>query len=120
MASGTAVHRRWADIPFEPITPAVSRKYVTGDRVTIAQFELKKDGIIPRHSHENEQLTMVMSGALRFTFADREVVVGPGDIIQMPAWLEHGVDVLEDSVVIDVFSPVRQDWLDKTDSYFTR
>jgi len=120
MASGTAIHRRWAEIPFEPINPTISRKYVTGDRVTVAQFELKKDGVIASHSHENEQFTLVMSGALRFKFADRQVVVRAGEIIQMPAWLEHGVDVLEDSVVIDVFSPVRQDWIDRTDSYFQR
>jgi unsaturated pyranuronate lyase len=120
MASGTAVHRRWADMPFEPINPTISRRYITGDRVTVAQFELKKNGVVPRHSHENEQVTMVLSGALRFQFPDREVVVRAGEVIQMPAWLEHGVVVLEDAVVCDVFSPIRQDWIDKTDTYFQR
>ena len=116
----TATPHRWTDIPSEPITASIARKYITGDRVTVAQFELKRGGVVPRHSHESEQVSMVLSGALRFVIDGRDVVVRAGEVLQLPSWLEHEVHVLEDTFVIDVFSPVRQDWLDKTDDYFHR
>ena len=116
----TAMPHRWTDIPSEPITASIARKYITGDRVTVAQFELKRGGVVPRHSHESEQVSMVLSGALRFVIDGRDVVVRAGEVLQLPSWLEHEVHVLEDAFVIDVFSPVRQDWIDKTDDYFRR
>ena len=114
----TAVLHRWSDMPSEPLTPSTSRKYLTADRVTIAQFELKRGGVVPRHSHENEQISHVLSGKLQFTINGQPVVVGAGELLQIPSWVEHEVAVLEDTVVIDVFSPIRQDWIDKTDDYF--
>jgi quercetin dioxygenase-like cupin family protein len=113
-----AVHHRWSDLPSEQVNNAVLRKYVTGDRVTVARFELKKGGIVPQHAHENEQVTCVLSGALKFRFNDRDIVAKPGEVVQIPGGLEHEVEVLEDAVVIDVFSPIRQDWIDRTDDYF--
>ena len=115
-----AVHHRWDNLPSEQITGSIARKYITGDRVTVAHFELKRGGVVPRHSHESEQVSVVMSGVLRFVMDGRDVVVRAGEALQIPAWLEHEVDVLEDAFVIDVFSPVRQDWIDKTDDYFRR
>jgi quercetin dioxygenase-like cupin family protein len=114
----TAVHSRWSDIPSEQLNSATARKYLTGDRVTVARFELKRGGIVPRHSHENEQVSCVLSGALKFKLNGREILVGEGEVLRIPGWLEHEVEVIEDAVVIDVFSPVRQDWIDKTDDYF--
>jgi len=108
---------RWSDIPAEQLSPTTSRRYVSTDRVTIARFELKRGGVVARHSHENEQVTSVLSGALRFKFDAQEVIVRAGDVLQIPRWLEHEVDVLEDTVAVDVFSPVRQDWIDKRDDY---
>jgi quercetin dioxygenase-like cupin family protein len=114
----TAVHSRWSDIPSEQLNSATARKYLTGDRVTVARFELKRGGIVPRHSHENEQVSCVLSGALKFKLNGQEILVGEGEVLRIPGWLEHEVEVIEDAVVIDVFSPVRQDWIDKTDDYF--
>jgi quercetin dioxygenase-like cupin family protein len=88
--------------------------------VTIARFELKRGGIVPRHSHENEQVSMVLSGALLFKIDGREVTIRGGEVMQIPGNVAHEVEVLEDALVNDVFSPVRQDWIDKTDSYFRR
>jgi quercetin dioxygenase-like cupin family protein len=102
----------------EALTESIQRRYVTADRVTIARFELKRGGVVPRHAHENEQVSCVLSGALSFTFDDREVRVGAGEVMQIPGGIAHEVTVLEDTVVIDVFSPVRQDWIDGTDTYF--
>ena len=115
-----ATPHRWSDIPSEPITGSIARQYITADRVTVARFELKRGGVVPRHSHESEQVSMVLSGALRFVIDGKDVVVRAGEVLQLPSWLEHEVHVLEDSSVIDVFSPVRQDWIDKTDDYFRR
>jgi quercetin dioxygenase-like cupin family protein len=109
---------RWEDLPNEAITPSIGRRYITGDRVTIARFELKAGGVVPRHAHTNEQVSSVLSGALRFVFNDSEIVARAGDVVRIPGETPHEVAVLEDTIVIDVFSPIRQDWLDKTDDYF--
>ena len=115
-----AIPHRWTDIPSEPITSSIARKYITGDRATVARFELKRGGVVPRHSHESEQLSIVLSGALRFVVGGEDIVVRAGEVLQLPGRLEHEVHVLEDALVIDVFSPVRQDWIDGTDDYFRR
>ena len=114
------VHHRWADVPSEQINPSISRQYITADRVTSARFELKKGGVVPVHAHENEQVSFVISGVLRFTIDGRDIIVRAGELLQIPSHVPHGVDVLEDTLVVDVFSPVRQDWIDKTDTYFRR
>jgi len=102
------------------VTPAVSRRYITGERVTVARFELKRGGVVPRHVHDNEQVSCVLSGSLRFMFDGGEMTIGPGAIVQIPGGVPHEVEVIEDTIVIDLFSPLRQDWLDRTDSYFQR
>ena len=112
-----AILSKWSDIPAEELSPTTSRRYLSTGRVTIARFELKRGGVVARHSHENEQVTSVLSGSLKFKFGGQEVIVRAGEVLQIPSWLEHEVDVIEDTVAIDVFSPVRQDWIDKRDDY---
>jgi quercetin dioxygenase-like cupin family protein len=116
----TATHHRWDDMPAERITDAIARRFLTGDRVTVARFELTRGGVVPRHAHENEQVSCVLTGALHFTFDGREVIARAGDVVHIPGGVPHEVAVLEDAVVLDVFSPVRQDWIEKTDTYFVR
>lgn len=87
--------------------------------MTVARFNLARGAVVPLHSHDHEQLSYVVSGKLKFHVAGEEIVVGPGEALQIPSWAEHGVDVIEDTVVIDTFAPVRQDWLDGTDTYFS-
>ena len=120
MQAATIVHHRWNDIAQEQINPDIKRQYLSGDRVTIARFELKRGGVVPRHAHENEQVSMVLSGALLFRIDGRETTIRGGEVMQIPGNVAHEVEVLEDALVIDVFSPVRQDWIDKTDTYFKR
>jgi len=112
------VHSRWTDVPAEDLTGSIRRQYLTGERVTIARFELARGGIVPRHAHHNEQVSCVMTGVLKFKFDGQEVVVRAGEVMQIPGGLAHEVEVVEDTLVIDVFSPLRQDWIDKTDTYF--
>lgn len=113
-------HQRWGDVPREQMNDAIVRQYVTGDRVTVARLEMKRGGIVGEHAHENEQVSLVMSGSLKFTMQGRDIIVGAGELLQIPGGVPHAVEVLEDSITIDVFSPVRQDWIDKTDTYFKR
>ncbi len=86
--------------------------------MTIARFALERGAVVPAHSHEHEQVSYVISGALRFTVGGEHILVRAGEALQIPSRAEHSVQVVEDTEVIDVFSPIRQDWLDGTDAYF--
>ncbi len=124
MSSTTAVTLyRWEDMPREPVTDQIARRMVTGQRVMLAHVYLDKGSIVPRHSHENEQVTYILSGALRFWIGEdesQEIVVRAGEVLHIPANLPHKAEALEDTLDLDVFSPPRQDWLDGTDDYFRR
>jgi quercetin dioxygenase-like cupin family protein len=113
-------HHRWVDVPSEQINESIARRYITADSVTVARFELKHGGVVPSHAHPNEQISIVISGALLFRIDGRDTVVKAGEMMQIPGNVAHEVRVLEDTLVVDVFSPVRQDWIDKTDTYFQR
>ena len=115
----TPTHHRWNDIAAEQITSHISRRFVNADEVTVARFALAKDGVVPRHSHPNEQVSCIISGRLEFRFDDRTVIVGPNEVMQIPGGVPHEVKVLDDTLVIDLFHPVRQDWIDRLDTYFT-
>jgi quercetin dioxygenase-like cupin family protein len=121
MASVPTPHVNWDDLPWEPVTDLISRRLVTADRMMLAQVYLKKGAVVPRHSHENEQLTYILEGALRFRIGEnleREVVVKAGEVLVLPSHVPHEAEALEDTLDVDVFSPPRQDWLDGTDDYF--
>jgi len=119
-SAARAVGYRWADLPAEQVTPSIVRRYVTGEHVTVAAVELARGGIVPRHAHDSEQVSVVVSGVLKFKLDDGDTIVGAGEVFQIPGGLPHEVEVLETAFVIDVFSPIRQDWLDGTDTYFQR
>ena len=107
-------------MPRERLTRLLERRFLYGERVMLSHVYLKKGCLVPKHRHENEQVSCVLTGALRFQFDDREVVVGAGGVMHIPGGIAHEVTVLEDTLVLDIFSPVRQDWIDGTDTYFTR
>ena len=112
---------RWTDIPKELVTDTISRRLVTGDRMMLAHVYLDKGAIVPKHSHENEQLTYILEGALRFWIGEdqkEEIVVNAGEVLHIPSNVPHKAEALEDTLDVDVFSPPRQDWLNHTDSYF--
>jgi quercetin dioxygenase-like cupin family protein len=113
-------HYRWSDMPAEQLKPGLSRKLITGERMMIAHVYFKTGEEVPRHSHENEQLTYVLSGALRFWFGandEQEVTVRAGEVVVIPSNLPHRAVALEETLDVDVFSPPRQDWLAGTDAY---
>lgn len=114
---------RWEDMPREKVTELIDRRLITGDRMMLAHVYLKKGSVVPRHAHENEQITYILQGALKFWIGDdesEEVVVGPGEVLHIPSNVPHKAEALEDTLDVDIFSPPRQDWLDKTDDYFHR
>jgi quercetin dioxygenase-like cupin family protein len=121
MSDARVRHFSWSDLPEERVTDAISRKLITGDQMMIAHVYLKKDALVPQHSHHNEQITYILSGALHFWIgADRseEVTVRAGEVLHIPSNVPHEARALEDTLDVDVFNPPRQDWLDGTDSYF--
>jgi quercetin dioxygenase-like cupin family protein len=117
--NGTRLYR-WDEIELEKVTEMISRKFVTGAREMLAQVYLKKGALVPMHSHESEQITYVLQGALKFLVGGEELVVREGEVLTIPSWVEHQAEALDDTFELDLFSPIRQDWLDKTDDYFHR
>jgi len=114
---------RWDDMPKEKVTEKLDRRLITGHRMMLAHVYLKKGCIVPKHSHENEQLTYVLEGCLRLWVGDdgaQVVDVRPGEVLFIPSNVPHKAEALEDTLDVDVFSPPRQDWLDKTDDYLRR
>ena len=111
---------RWEDMPRERVSESLERRLITGDRMMLAHVYLEKGCIVPRHSHENEQLTYILEGALRFWIGEdgeEEVVVRSGEVLVIPSNVVHMAEAIEDTLDVDIFSPPRQDWIDKTDDY---
>jgi quercetin dioxygenase-like cupin family protein len=117
-------HAKWDDIPRETVTDDIGRRLFTGKRMMLAQVYLDKGAIVPWHSHENEQLTWVVTGALRFLIGNEgtddveDVLVAAGDVLYIPSNVPHRAEALEDTLDVDIFSPPREDWLKHTDTYF--
>ncbi len=123
MAEGNATFYRWEDMPREKVTDMLDRRLITCDRMMLAHVYLKKGCVVPKHSHENEQLTYILEGALRFWLGEdgtEEVVVHAGEVLHLPSMLPHKAEALEDTLDVDIFSPPREDWLQKTDHYLRR
>jgi len=113
-------HYRWDDMPKEPVSDSLTRRLITGDRMMLAHVYLEKGCVVPKHSHENEQLTYILEGALHFWIrenGEEEVTVRAGEVLVIPSNVYHKAEALEDTLDVDIFSPPRQDWLDKTDDY---
>ncbi len=114
---------RWSQMPKEKVTDLLDRRLITGERMMLAHVYLKKGCIVPKHSHENEQMTYILEGALRFWIGEdgqEELVVSAGEVLHIPSNIPHKAEALEDTLDVDVFSPPRWDWLNHTDTYFQK
>ena len=114
---------RWNDMPKEELNERFARRLITGDRMMLAHVYLKKGFVVPRHQHENEQITYILEGALRFWIGEdesQEIIVAAGEVLHIPSNVWHKAEALEDTLDVDVFSPPRQDWLNKTDAYLRK
>jgi quercetin dioxygenase-like cupin family protein len=120
VAAGGVQHYRWKEMPAEPLKGGISRKLITGERMMIAHVYFKKGDDVPQHSHDNEQLTYILEGALHFWFGptgSQEITVRAGEVVVIPSNVLHRALALEDTLDVDVFCPPRQDWLAGTDAY---
>ena len=107
----------WNQVQREPLNDKIDREMVVGDKVMLARVFIKKGGHVPEHHHHNEQVTYILEGALKFAIDGKDVVVKAGEVLCIPANMPHEAWALEDTLDLDVFTPPREDWLNKTDAY---
>jgi pterin-4a-carbinolamine dehydratase len=113
----------WTDVPAEQLNPSMRRRMVHGDRVLVADMQFKDGFVVPLHHHVNEQVTLVKSGIVRFRLgADGSHVIDvhPGEVLIIPSNLPHAAEMIGDVEEMDVFTPLREDWLSGTDDYLRR
>jgi unsaturated pyranuronate lyase len=114
---------RWEDMPKEKVSETLDRRLITGNHMMLAHVYLKKGSVVPQHNHHNEQITYILDGALRFWIGEDEsevIDVHAGEVLHIPSMVKHKAEALEDTLDVDIFSPPRQDWLDKTDEYLRK
>jgi quercetin dioxygenase-like cupin family protein len=115
-----ATRYRWEDLPKEALKPDLARRLISTERMMLAHVYLEKGCLVPLHSHENEQLTYILEGALRFWLGEDEsevVDVAAGEVLHIPSNLPHRAEALETTLDVDIFCPPRQDWLEGSDAY---
>jgi quercetin dioxygenase-like cupin family protein len=111
---------RWNEVPVESVNPLFDRQLVVGDKVMVARILMKKDCLVPEHSHHNEQISHILSGVLRFSIEGKEIDVRAGEFLFIPPHVPHSALALEDCLAIDTFTPPREDWLNGTDQYLRK
>jgi quercetin dioxygenase-like cupin family protein len=114
MPAQIRIHR-WDEIALEKVTEMISRKIVSGEREMLAQIYLKRGALVPMHAHESEQMTYVRQGALRFLSEGEEITVREGEVLHIPSRVPHQSEALEDTLELDVFSPIRAEWVEAAD-----
>lgn len=107
----------WSSISPEQLNPLLTRQFVTGRQSMLARIVLLKGCVVPEHSHPNEQIAFILSGALRFNLPGESHTVHAGEILVIPANVPHSAEALEDTIDFDIFAPPRQDWIDGDDAY---
>ncbi len=106
----TATHHRWQDLPQDRPMEKIARRRIIGEKAMLSEVTLSKGFVVPTHQHENEQFACILSGKLRFTISEgakdqRTIDVPAGGVLHLPPNVPHGAEALEDSVVLDIFSP---------------
>ena len=111
---------RWHAEPVDQLSAGIGRQVLHTETMTVARIVLAAGAVVPGHAHVNEQVTTVLEGRLRFVVDGREHIVVAGESVFLPANAQHEVEALSDAVALDVFSPVREDWVRGDDSYLRR
>lgn len=104
------MHYRWSEMEKRQLNPLTVRQAIHGDQMTVARFDLRKGASVAEHSHHNEQITTIQSGAVRFILAGEELIVRAGEALHIPPHVPHSAEALEDTIAIETFSPPRDDW----------
>lgn len=107
----------WDAMEEEEITPLLTRRYMSGERMTMGRIILRKGCIVQAHRHDNEQISTVITGALKFIVDGEEVIVRASETLVIPANALHSAEAIEDTDEFDVFSPLRDDWIEGRDGY---
>ena len=110
-------HIKWSEIPAEQVNESFVRRLAWDGKIMVGQTLVKRGYQVPMHAHDNEQVTWVMSGTWRFELEGKTVLVGPNEMITIPANEPHSAYAVEDLVAYDIFTPPREDWLTGADSY---
>lgn len=113
-------HYTWESMDKEVLNPQMWRKIISGDKAMVAQVFLAKGAVVPEHRHESEQITYILSGALEFGIEGQTIVVSAGQVLRIPSQVPHSAVALEDTLDLDIFSPIRTDWLTGQDAYLRR
>ena len=113
----------WEKVPVEQVNPKMKRKFIHGEKVMIAKMEFEDGFTVPWHSHENEQITEVQQGTLRFWFDHDEVNyidLLPGDFVIIKGNRPHKALMIGQVIETDTFAPPRKDWIDGSDNYLRK
>ncbi len=102
------------------MSPVLVRQVIHGENITVARLYLGKGCAVGEHSHHNEQISMIEQGALKFVIGGVEKVVKAGEVVRIPPHVPHSAEALEDSVAVDLFSPIREDWIRGDDAYLRK
>jgi quercetin dioxygenase-like cupin family protein len=113
-------HYTWESMDKEVVNERIWRKVITGDKAMVAQVFIAKGAVVPEHHHESEQITYILTGALEFEIEGRQIVVSAGQVLRIPSNVPHRAVALEDTLDLDIFSPIRIDWLTGQDHYLRR
>ena len=111
---------QWNQIRLEKLNEQLSRKVISGKNIMLAQVFLKKGCVVPAHKHDNEQMTYILEGCLKLQLPDGEVTVREGEVLHIPSGIEHSAVALEETLDVDIFSPIREDWLTGKDDYLRK
>src|ERR1700747_2209925 len=98
---------RLEELAIEHVNPLVDRQFVYGEKAMLARLVLRAGCTVPMHSHDKQQITSILEGALKFSLPERDVVVRSGEVLVIPANVPHSAEALEDTVDLDEFSPPR-------------
>ena len=107
-----AQHLNWSTIPVEHPGEGIERQMVIGDSLLICRFRFRPWLVTPEHTHPHEQMSLVVSGRVRFFFEGEERIASPGDVLHFPSNCLHGATMMDEEVVLlDIFTPIREDFL---------
>lgn len=111
---------QWDKVTKEELNPTFARQMINGETLTVARVFLKKGCLVPEHSHHNEQISIIEQGALHFVVDGQPQVVKAGEVLRIPPNVPHSARADEDCVGIDIFCPVREDWVRGDDAYLRK
>jgi unsaturated pyranuronate lyase len=107
----------WNGVESETMSAGLRRQMLNGEKISLGRMRFETGTKVPRHQHANEQITIVVSGTLLMHMEDREIELGPGEMILIPGDIPHGAVALEETETLEIFAPRREDWITKNDSY---